>query len=70
MITIKTILITQTNELIDTTPKEHIMQKSKLVEELHFLTDPSYKGKDMSSFTMLMEYKLPHNIGYLSLIHI
>lgn len=64
MIIIKTILVTQTNELIDTTPKEHIMQKSKLVEELHFLTDLSYKGKDMSSFTMLMEYKLPHNIGY------
>lgn len=61
---IKTILITQTNELIDTTPKERIMQKSKLVDELHFIVDTLYKGTDMSTFTMVMEYKLPISNEY------
>lgn len=61
---IKTILITQTNELIDTTPKERIMQKSKLVDELHFIVDAMYKGTDMSTFTMVMEYKLPVSNEY------
>ena len=64
MRTIKTILLTQENELIDTTPKERIMQKSKLVDELHFLTGTSYKGTDMSTFTMVMEYKLPVSNEY------
>lgn len=64
MIIIKTILVTQTNELIDTTPKEHIMQKSKLVEELRFITDTIYKGIDMSTYTMVMEYKLPVSNEY------
>lgn len=61
---IKTILITQENELIDTTPKERIMQKSKLVDELHFIVDTLYKGMDMSTFTMVMEYKLPISNEY------
>ena len=61
---IKTILITQENELIDTTPKERIMQKSKLVDELHFIVDAMYKGTDMSTFTMVMEYKLPMSNEY------
>lgn len=61
---IKTILITQENELIDTTPKERIMQKSKLVDELHFIVDAMYKGTDMSTFTMVMEYKLPVSNEY------
>lgn len=61
---IKTILITQANELIDTTPKERIMQKSKLVDELHFIVDAMYKGTDMSTFTMVMEYKLPVSNEY------
>lgn len=61
---IKTILLTQENELIDTTPKERIMQKSKLVDELHFIVDAMYKGTDMSTFTMIMEYKLPVSNEY------
>lgn len=61
---IKTILLTQENELIDTTPKERIMQKSKLVDELHFIVDAMYKGTDMSTFTMVMEYKLPVSNEY------
>lgn len=60
-----TILITESNELI-TSRRERIMQKSKLVDTLHFLTDITYKGRDMSSFTVLLEYVLPISKEYKS----
>lgn len=60
-----TILITDSNELI-TSQKERIMKRSKLVDNLHFLADTSYKGLDMSSFTVLMEYILPISKEYHS----
>nr|DAL08582.1 MAG TPA_asm: hypothetical protein [Caudoviricetes sp.] len=53
-----TILLNETNELI-TSVKERIMQRSKLVDNLHFLVDPIYKEHDMSEFTATMEYLLP-----------
>ena len=53
-----TILITDTNELV-TSQRERIMQRSKLVDTLHFLTDQMYKGKDMTGFTVNMEYIRP-----------
>lgn len=60
-----TILITESNELI-TSKRERIMQRSKLVDSLHFLTNPIYKDVDMSSFTVLMEYILPVSKEYKS----
>lgn len=60
-----TILITESNELI-TSKRERIMQRSKLVDSLHFLTNPVYKDIDMSSFTVLMEYVLPVSKEYKS----
>ena len=60
-----TILLNDTNELI-TSVKERIMQRSKLVDSLHFLVDPSYKGLDMSDFTVMMEYILPVSREYHS----
>jgi hypothetical protein len=53
-----TILVTDSNELV-TTMKERIMQRSKLVDNLHFLVSPTYKGHDMSNFTVMMEYITP-----------
>ena len=53
-----TILVTDSNELV-TTVKERIMQRSKLVDNLHFLVNPTYKGYDMSNFTVMMEYVTP-----------
>ena len=53
-----TILVTDSNELV-TTLKERIMQRSKLVDNLHFLANPTYKGHDMSGFTVTMEYLTP-----------
>ena len=54
-----TIVVQDTNELL-VTIKERIMQRSNLMDNLHFLVDPLYKGKiDMTDFTVMMEYRLP-----------
>ena len=58
-----TILLNETNELI-TSVRERIMQRSKLVDNLHFLVDPMYKGIDMSDFTVMLEYILPVSREY------
>lgn len=60
-----TILVTENNELV-TTIKKRIMQRSKLVDNLHFLVDPIYKGHDMSTFSVMMEYVLPISREYKS----
>lgn len=53
-----TILISENNELV-TTVRERIMQRSKLVDNLHFLMSPTYKGYDMTKFTAVMEFITP-----------
>lgn len=58
-----TILLNETNELV-TSVRERIMQRSKLVDSLHFLVDPDYKGIDMTGFTAVLEYLLPVSREY------
>ena len=58
-----TILLNESNELT-TSVRERIMQRSKLVDSLHFLVDPIYKGINMSDFTVMMEYILPISREY------
>lgn len=58
-----TILLNETNELT-TSIRERIMQRSKLVDSLHFLVDPIYKGLDMSLFTAVLEYITPVSREY------
>lgn len=58
-----TILLNESNELI-TSVKERIMQRSKLVDSLHFLVDPIYKKMSMSDFLVTMEYILPISREY------
>ena len=58
-----TILLNESNELI-TSVKERIMQRSKLVDSLHFLVDPIYKETSMSDFLVTMEYILPISREY------
>lgn len=58
-----TILVNETNEMV-TSVRERIMQRSKLVDNLHFLVDPIYKGIDMSDFTVMLEYILPVSREY------
>ncbi len=53
-----TILVSENNELI-TTVRERIMQRSKLVDNLHFLMEPTYKGLDMTKFTASLEFITP-----------
>ena len=55
-----TILVTQDDDLI-TSIKERVMQRSKLVNTLHFLVDPLYRGLDASKFTVRMEYFTPNS---------
>lgn len=58
-----TILVTSNNELV-TSVKERIMQRSKLVDNLHFLVEPTYKGYSMADFTVTLEYILPVSREY------
>lgn len=60
-----TLLVNENNEII-TTVKERIMQRSKLVDNLHFLMSPLYKGLDMSGFTATLEYILPVSREYIT----
>lgn len=60
-----TILVSDDHELI-TTQRERIMQRSKLVDKLHFLVPPNYDNLDMSITTVCMEYKTPVGHEYKS----
>lgn len=53
-----TILVNNDNELI-TSVRERIMQRSKLVDSLHFLVNQIYKDIEMKDFTVRMDYRLP-----------
>lgn len=58
-----TILINEDNTLTASVV-ERVMQQSKLVDTLHFLTDPEYKGKDMRDYVVMLEYRLPVSKKY------
>ena len=60
-----TILVTDEHELI-ATQRERIMQRSKLIDKLHFLVPPNYDNLDMSATTVYMEYKTPVGHEYSS----
>ena len=53
-----TILLTENNEAI-VSQRSRIMQRSKLVDDIHFLTLPTYNDMEMAPFTLLLEYRLP-----------
>lgn len=60
-----TILLGEDNELV-TSVQERIMQRSKLVDSLHFLVEPIYKKENMAEYECLMEYILPVSREYKS----
>lgn len=62
-----TILITADNQL-KTSVAERIMQRSKLVDFIHFLTDPTYKSESMRDYTVTLEYVLPVSKQCFSMI--
>lgn len=59
------ILVNEDNTLT-ASKKERIMQRSKLFNNLWFLTEPIYNGYDMSACTVVMEYILPISKKYHS----
>lgn len=59
------ILVNEDNTLT-ASKKERIMQRSKLFDDLWFLTEPTYKEYDMSACTVVMEYILPVSKKYCS----
>ena len=58
-----TFLINEDNT-ITASLTERIMQQSKLVDNLHFLTDQTYKGVNMGEYTVMLEYVLPVSRRY------
>ena len=60
-----TILLGDDNELV-TSVEERIIQRSKLVDSLHFLVEPIYKEEDMAGYICMMEYRLPESKEYKS----
>lgn len=60
-----TILVRNDNTLYASV-KERIMQRSKMVDVLHFLVELDYKGIDMSTYTATLEYVLPVSKEYCS----
>ena len=43
---------------------ERIMERSKMVDNMHFLADQIYKDVNMSDFTVILEYVLPISKKY------
>ena len=58
-----TILVNDDNTLT-TSVRERVMQRSKLVDSLHFLVEPTYKELDIADFTVTLEYVLPISKKY------
>ena len=58
-----TILVNDDNTLT-TSVRERIMQRSKLVDSLHFLVEPTYKELNIADFTVTLEYVLPISKRY------
>ena len=60
-----TILVTDGHEL-RATQRERIMQRSSLVDKIHFLVPQNYDSIDMSATTVCMEYLSPASREYRS----
>lgn len=60
-----TVLVTNNNELV-ISQRDRIMERSKLVDKLHFLVNPIYNDLDMSEYDVLLEYVLPISRQYVS----
>lgn len=57
------ILINDDNTMT-TTQKRRIVQRSKLVDDLWFLVNPIYNGRNLDAFTVLLEYLSPVSHKY------
>nr|DAH97571.1 MAG TPA: hypothetical protein [Caudoviricetes sp.] len=60
------VFLVNSDNTITASKKERIMERSKLVDKLWFLTAPEYNGYDMSKFTAVLEYISPCSKKYHS----
>lgn len=58
------VILVHDDNTLSAPKKERIMQRSKMVDELWFLSHPMYKGFDMTNCTVLLEYVLPISKRY------
>lgn len=58
-----TILVKDDHSLV-ATQRERIMQRSKLVNKMHFLVPPNFDGLDMTNTTVCLEYLRPISREY------
>lgn len=47
------------DNILTTTVQERIMQRSKMVDSLHFLVEPTYQGQNMADFVCMLQYCPP-----------
>lgn len=59
-------ILVQDNHSLVTTQRERIMQRSKLVNKMHFLVPTTYDGLDMTNTTVCLEYLKPISKEYKS----
>ena len=57
------ILVNEDNTL-SASQKQRIIQRSKLVDDLWFLVNPTYNGHDLTDSTVLLEYLKPVSREY------
>lgn len=62
-----TILVNPDNTLYGS-QKSRVMQRSKLVDELRFIVEPTYNGIDMTTATIMLEYVLPVSRKYKTVL--
>lgn len=52
-------ILLKEDNILTVTNEERVMQRSNLVDDLQFVVETMYKDKDMSEYTVQMEYVLP-----------
>jgi len=57
-------ILLKENDILTTTKKERIMQRSKLFNSLQFVVEPIYHGHEMADCTVSLEYVLPVSRKY------
>lgn len=62
-----TILVNPDNSLYGS-QKSRVMQRSKLVDNLRFIVEPTYNGIDMTDATVMLEYVLPVSRKYKTVL--
>lgn len=52
-------IVLRDDNILTTTVQERVMQRSKLVNSLHFLVEPTYHGQNMADYVCMLQYCTP-----------